>query len=360
MTVQDSGRRAVRARYVVGCDGANSFVRSHLMPRSPISGSSSTGSSSISFHTTARVGAAQLATVRSGAADDDRVRRPGRRRWEFMRLPGESIEDLNNEHTAWRLLEPWDITPQTRRSNGTPSTRSRPAGWTSGAGAASPRRRCGASDAAVCGARDVRWNSRRRQSRVEARPRARRQGARRVARHVPSERIPQVRQTINFSIELGKVICVPDPAAAAARDSAMVAAVKQTGASPPLPSPAIGPGVLLAGDALAGHLFVQATVRRGDPAGSTMSSAAAGRCSAPRCDPAAEPRPPRDGILRSLGGISAHVGPDGPGARRRRHHAWFATHGVDVVLQRPTSTSSGRRPPTASASCSGGCGQAVG
>ena len=31
---------------------------------------------------------------------------PGRRRWEFMALPGETVEDLNEESTAWRLLEP--------------------------------------------------------------------------------------------------------------------------------------------------------------------------------------------------------------------------------------------------------------
>ncbi len=36
---------------------------------------------------------------------------PGRRRWEFMALPGETKEDLNKEEVAWRLLEPWDITP---------------------------------------------------------------------------------------------------------------------------------------------------------------------------------------------------------------------------------------------------------
>src|SRR5438046_3169827 len=38
---------------------------------------------------------------------------PGRRRWEFMRLPGESVADLNSEATAWRLLAPWGMTPDT-------------------------------------------------------------------------------------------------------------------------------------------------------------------------------------------------------------------------------------------------------
>ena len=33
---------------------------------------------------------------------------PGRRRWEFMRLPHETLDELNSEATAWRLLEPWE------------------------------------------------------------------------------------------------------------------------------------------------------------------------------------------------------------------------------------------------------------
>jgi hypothetical protein len=37
---------------------------------------------------------------------------PGRRRWEFMRMPGETTAELNNEQTAWRLLAPWQLTPE--------------------------------------------------------------------------------------------------------------------------------------------------------------------------------------------------------------------------------------------------------
>ena len=39
-----------------------------------------------------------------------------------------------------------------------------------------------------------------------------------------AERLPSARAAIDFSMELGKVICVPDPAEAAARDEAMAAA----------------------------------------------------------------------------------------------------------------------------------------
>ncbi|HSM67595.1 MAG TPA: FAD-dependent monooxygenase, partial [Ilumatobacteraceae bacterium] len=50
-----------------------------------------------------------------------------------------------------------------------------------------------------------------------------------------SERLPSARAAIEFSIELGKVICVPDPAEAAARDAAMAAAVDGIAAAPGLP-----------------------------------------------------------------------------------------------------------------------------
>ena len=36
---------------------------------------------------------------------------PGRRRWEFMCLPGETLDALDDEARAWELLAPWDVTP---------------------------------------------------------------------------------------------------------------------------------------------------------------------------------------------------------------------------------------------------------
>src|SRR4029077_18836367 len=40
---------------------------------------------------------------------------PGRRRWEFMRLPDESLDELGQEATAWKLLESWDVHPGNAR-----------------------------------------------------------------------------------------------------------------------------------------------------------------------------------------------------------------------------------------------------
>jgi hypothetical protein len=53
-----------------------------------------------------------------------------------------------------------------------------------------------------------------------------------------SERLPSVKAALDFSMELGKVICVPDPAEAAARDEEMAAAVGEE----PTPAPGL-PGI---------------------------------------------------------------------------------------------------------------------
>ena len=56
-----------------------------------------------------------------------------------------------------------------------------------------------------------------------------------------SERLPSAQAAIEFSMELGKVICVPDPAEAAARDEAMAAGVGDEPApAPGLPDIAVG------------------------------------------------------------------------------------------------------------------------
>jgi flavoprotein hydroxylase len=109
----DGECRQVRAAYAVGCDGANSFVRNAL--DLPVT--------DLGFHFDWLIvdvlpheprvwrplniqicDPARPTTAVSGG--------PRRRRWEFMRLPHERIEDLNQVDTAWRLLEPWDVTPQ--------------------------------------------------------------------------------------------------------------------------------------------------------------------------------------------------------------------------------------------------------
>ena len=115
VVVLSTDSESVRARYVVGCDGANSTVRSLM---------GITMDDRAFFYDWLVVDVvfdeprvfdplnvqicdpARPTTVVSGG--------PGRRRWEFMARPGESVDELNEESTAWRLLEPFDATPGQR------------------------------------------------------------------------------------------------------------------------------------------------------------------------------------------------------------------------------------------------------
>ena len=338
-TTPEGRRHEGHAGYVVGCDGANSFVRRHMgarvtdlgfffdwlivdvLPREP------------------RVwdpinwqlcDPARPTTLVSGG--------PGRRRWEFMRLPDESIAELNTEATAWRLLAPWGVTPETatleRHTVYTFQARWVDE-WRQGrlllAGDAAHQMPPFAGQGMCAGVRDaanLAWK-------LDLVLRGRAPEA--VLDTYASERASQTRAVIAFSIELGKVICVPDPAEAARRDAGMIAAVKDRGPTPPLPTPAIGPGLLADGDPLAGHLFPQAEVQRDDARGRFDDVVGRGfTLLAPAADPARHLPPDLAAFFASLGGVSAHVA---PGAAvddvHGRYAAWFAEHGVGVVLQRP-------------------------
>ena len=232
--------RSFSARYVVGCDGANSSVRT--LAELPVTDLGY-------FYDWLIVDVildqprvfdpinlqicdpARPTTAVSGG--------PGRRRWEFMRLPHESLDELNKEERAWELLAPWDVHPANARLE-------RHAVYTFNARYAEKwraERVFLAGDAAhlmppfagqgMCsGLRDVAnlaWKLD-----LVLRDFA----ADELLDSYQSERLPSARAAIDFSMELGKVICVPDRAEAAARDEAMAAGVGDE----PAPAPGL-PGI---------------------------------------------------------------------------------------------------------------------
>jgi flavoprotein hydroxylase len=335
----DGARVRVRASYLVGCDGANSFVRPHLgatvtdlgfffdwlivdiLPHQP----------RVWEPLNVQVcDPARPTTLVSGG--------PGRRRWEFMRLPGESIEELNSEATAWRLLAPWGFSAGNAVLERHAVYRFQARWvdtWRRGrmllAGDAAHQMPPFAGQGMCSGLRDaanLAWKL----DLVLAGT-----ASDALLDTYASERVPHVQTAIQFSMELGKVICIADAEEAAQRDRAMIAAAAsgQRIAAPPLPP--LGPGLRVEGDPHAGQLFLQGRVSRAGATGLFDDLVGRGwTLLSPAGDPTAHLDPDAAAFFHSFNGISAHVGPDGPvrdldGA----YTEWFAAAGVDVVLQRP-------------------------
>jgi 2-polyprenyl-6-methoxyphenol hydroxylase-like FAD-dependent oxidoreductase len=336
----NSSRSWVRARWVVGCDGADSRIRA-------LAGLDVTDLQYQAQWLIVDVVPAELvrwSPLNIQVCDPGRPTTavsggPGRRRFEFMQLPGDAADSLGSAATAWRLLEPWGLTPAN-------AVLERHALYTFGARLVD-RWRHGrllvAGDAAhqmppfagqgLCsGLRDaasLAW----RLDLVLAG-----QAPETLLDGYGTERGSQVRAEIDFSVELGKIICVLDPAAAAARDRDF-APIAEAGPMPIPDRPPLGTGLLLPADPQAGQLALQAPV---GPAGSPrrLDDVTGGGWAllGYGTDPASQLPAELARWWARIGGRCFPLTPDGPlqdstGAYGR----WFATLGRDTVLIRPDS-----------------------
>ena len=241
------GPGEVRARYVIGADGANSFVRTGM----------ATSVTDLGFFYDWLIvdtipheqrawspmnwqlcDPARPTTIVSGG--------PGRRRWEFLRLPHESVQELNTLDRAWELLEPWDRTPEntTIERHTVYTFQARWVDrWREGrlllAGDAAHQMPPFAGQGMCSGLRDainLAWKL----------------GLVLDGTSDPdlldtytSERSTHVQHAISTSMALGQVICVLDPEEAAARDTRMTAGgADPQRVLPPPPPPVLGDGVL--------------------------------------------------------------------------------------------------------------------
>ena len=240
----DSEDSEVRARYVVGADGAHSTVRAAM---------------GLGWHDDGYAHDWLVVDVEPGAGascptgatqrcDTDRPSTmvpggPGRRRWEFMRLPGEDADTLNTPDSAWALLAPWGPTPETAELV-RHSVYTFEAGWAERwrrgrvlvAGDAAHLMPPFAGQGLGAGLRDamnLTWK-------LDA-----------VLRGVASpdlldsyttERQHHARAFVDFSVSLGKVICITDPDEAAERDRRLQAE-HRAGDRPRPPRPGLGPGL---------------------------------------------------------------------------------------------------------------------
>ena len=337
-------RRTVTARYVIGADGANSLVRSWI---------GSTVTDLGYFHDWLVIDLLMHAPLEDfdfapaawQLCDPARPTTlvpggPGRRRFEFMRLPTETVEELNEEETAWRLLEPWGITPATatleRHTVYTFQARWCDA-WRKGrlllAGDSAHLMPPFAGQGMCSGLRDAVALAWRLELILDG------HADDRILDSYGPERAEHVRHFIGASIALGEVICLPDPVAAAERDTAMLADLAAGLQQPPRPLPRLGPG-LHRDDTGGGLLSLQAEVdggaRRGlfddvvGPGGVLLLADAELR---------GRLRPQDHGLLADLGwpvvALAAEPGDGGVVDTTGAYTAWLDELSAVAVLVRP-------------------------
>jgi 2-polyprenyl-6-methoxyphenol hydroxylase-like FAD-dependent oxidoreductase len=334
-------RRTVRARWLVGADGANSFVREAC----------AIGRRDLGFQERWLVVDAEprdMATlahlpIASQHCDPARPTTivqsgPRHRRWEFMLLPDERPEDFADPERAWALLEPW------YRPEDGPLTRSAVYEFRS---MLAERMRKGrvllAGDSAhltppflgqgLCsGLRDaanVAWK-------LDLVLRG--LASEELLDTVDPERQPQNEAIIRLAVELGKVLCQLDPQAADARDRML----REAEPPPPPALPPLAGGALHGGgesDPLAGTLSVQGIVARAgregrfdDVVGRGFQLIVAGR------DPLAELATGHRALIELLDMTVASLDPDarcGVLDVDGRLTAWLYEHDVHAVLIRP-------------------------
>jgi flavoprotein hydroxylase len=322
IATNDSG--IVKGRFLVGCDGANSTVRNLLgVPMTELGFFYDWLIVDVVLHDD-RVfeppnvqicDPARPTTVVSGG--------PGRRRWEFMRLEHETVDEL--EAHAWELLEPWDMRPGNatieRHAVYTFAARFA-ARWRQGrvllAGDAAHQMPPFAGQGMCAGIRDaanLAWK-------LDLVLTGKTPDA--LLDSYDQERLPSARQAIEFSVELGKVICVTDTADAAARDDAMAPLVgAEPTDAPPLPS--ITDGVIDPDSPHAGKLFPQGTAD-----GQHFDDVHGPGWRLVTIDPAPiELDPATDDWFAAIGGSLATVAADDG------YHPWFTEHDATTALQRP-------------------------
>ena len=265
---------------------------------------------------------------------------PRRRRWEFMRLPGETIEALNTAETAWKLLARWNITPDN-------ATLERHAVYTfrgSWADRWQDRRTFLVGDAAhlmppflgqgLCaGMRDAMALSWRLAEVLQGR------APDMLLQSYGPERSGHVQEIICQAVELGRLICMLDPLEVAARDERMKAALKDPALAvkpPPEPRLADG-GAYLSQDMHAGFLSVQGRVRHGGREG--LFDDVVGRGWQLLLRPKTvfnDLNEPAQESLRALHAIVANFAPDGDTLDLDGVYAsWFDRLDTEAVLVRP-------------------------
>lgn len=187
---------------------------------------------------------------------------PGRRRWEFMVLPGEDPQELAKPDNVWPLLEPFGLTPSNSRMDRSVAWRFQGkylenwiAGRTLLVGDAAHLMPPFAGEGMCAAFRDV-YNLQWRLDLI-----LKGLSNEKLLEDWSNERRENAKWYINFSVELGRVICVTDEAEAEARDANMKAAYEANDRKPTNPHKAVlGEGTWDSSDEFAGVPSIQGNI----------------------------------------------------------------------------------------------------
>jgi 3-(3-hydroxy-phenyl)propionate hydroxylase len=253
------GERTLRARYLVGADGA----------RSPVRVAAGIGFDDLDFEEPWLVidalvdDPSRLPTANLQICNPERptscvMMGNGRHRWEFMILPGETAAQVREDAFIERLLEPWNVKGAVRlERKAVYLFRARVAqAWRQGrvllAGDAAHQTPPFAGQGLCAGLRDaanLAWK-------LAAVVRG--DAAESVLDSYQPEREPHARATIAMAIMMGRMVCTTNRRSAWLRDLKFTLA-RALGKVPDGPPryPSLGAGLLMAGSPAAGHYFPQ-------------------------------------------------------------------------------------------------------
>lgn len=335
---RDGSPIVARARFVVGCDGANSSIRGLMNTAITDTGFSSTW---LVLDTIPRLEELRL---RHFAQIMDPARPAtfgptghGRNRYEFMALDGETAADLTPPAKVWELLAPWGPNPEN-------SELVRAAVYTfEGRWAETWRdgRMLLAGDAAhlmppfmgqgfASGVRDCAALVWRLELILSGK------APMTLLDSYTTERSPHVAEIVRQSTMLAQMCCIRDPAAAEQRNAGLRAMMKDPSLAP-RPEPwRLGPGLGMPGDPQAGLLSWQGVVELEGRSGFFDDVAPSGvfMLLGRGVDPLAALSDEARALWTELGGGAVDIG-----GRARDvgggYGAWFDRLGAQVVLVRP-------------------------
>ncbi|MEQ8377714.1 bifunctional 3-(3-hydroxy-phenyl)propionate/3-hydroxycinnamic acid hydroxylase [Parvibaculum sp.] len=281
------GACEIAARFIVGCDGGNSLVRRIAGIELDDLGFDEPW---LVIDTTLKNGRERLSTVGLQHCDPRRPvtsmpMAPGRHRWEFMLLPGETPESVMSDETIAGFLAPYaeaaDLEIERRavyRFHALVAEK-----WRDGlvilAGDAAHQMPPFMGQGLCSGVRDaanISWK-------IEAVLRGRAGDA--LLDSYQPEREPHVRMITDMAVMMGKVVCTRDPEEARARDEGMLAQPEAQRQSEMMTLEGLKSGIMPGGGGIfpdPGHGTGREQSRLDDAAGCTAILVVAEDCDASR------------------------------------------------------------------------------